>query len=533
MATPTTITKKTATGMSTGVAAVAAAESPGGAGPANLQQKIKARIDSLSYLPTTAAVAVKFVELGKNPDADPADYARVIQADSSLSSKLLALANSSWAGVRTKVTNIRMAVNLLGLGTVRTLAISYCMAGLHNELHLSPEESEAFWESSLSKAVAARRLAALLDKSVAEEAFVAGLFQDFALPVMYAVEKSYLDVLRGAGAGVETQLQKERELFGLDHTEVGRSLAQKLELPGLFVDAVAFHHHPDRLGELVPSAALRDATCAAGLLPHAMDAWCRGDADALVGLLRARVPQMDSSTYLAEVQAEFAQLYAFFNEGAAPQAQLPQLLVDTAREAADNTTALVGQINEFVQKAAAGGGPAPQPDPQAEQAKRDPLTGVLNRGGFTSGAQELLAQAARYGTAVALCYLDVDQFKRVNERLGRAFADATLQQVVARVRVAVPEKTLVGRWGGDEFVLLLDSCTRDEATELAERVVREVAAAPVTVGGTAAPVTVSAGLLCVKPSNQTHTLELLVSAATRLIATAQSAGGNQVACRVV
>lgn len=529
------MTEQTTTNVpGSGTTETAVAVPPAGAGPGNLQQKIKARIDALSYLPTTAAVAVKFVELGKNPDADPADYARVIQADSALSSKLLALANSSWAGVRTKVTNIRMAVNLLGLGTVRTLAISYCMAGLHNELHLSPAESEEFWESSLSKAVAARRLAALLDKHVAEEAFVAGLFQDFALPVMYSVEKSYLDLLRGAGAGIEAQLQQERELFGLDHTEVGRSLAQKLELPDLFVDAIAFHHHADRLGELVPSAALREGTFAAGLLPHAMNAWSRVDADALKDVLKARVAKVDATAFLADVQDEFAKVYAFFHEGAAPQAQLPQLLIDTAREAADNTTILVGQINEFINKAAAGGGSAtPPPDPRAEEAKRDPLTGVLNRGGFTTAAQDVLAQAARYGTGLALCYLDVDRFKQVNDRLGRAFADAALQQIVARMRAAVPEKVLVGRWGGDEFVVLLDSCTKEEAIELVEGILREVAASPVTVNNTAAPVTVSAGLLCARPSNQVQTLELLISAATRLIATARSAGGNQVASRVV
>jgi HD-like signal output (HDOD) protein len=82
-----------------------------------LHQQLQARIDSLSYLPTAAAVAMKFVELGQNPNAEPGDYAQIIGADSSLSTKLLALANSSWAGVRNQVTTVRMAVNLLGLGT--------------------------------------------------------------------------------------------------------------------------------------------------------------------------------------------------------------------------------------------------------------------------------------------------------------------------------------------------------------------------------------------------------------------------------
>ena len=179
----------------------------------DMQGQVRARIDSLSYLPTTAAVAMKFVELGKNPDADPADYAKVISADSSLSSKLLALANSSWAGVRNKVTNVQMAVNLLGLGTVRTLAISYCMTGLHNELRLSPQESQMFWQASLCKAVAAQSYARRFDTKLADEAFVAGLFQDFALTVMYATAKEpYLAILQASETPTHVQLQKEPDL---------------------------------------------------------------------------------------------------------------------------------------------------------------------------------------------------------------------------------------------------------------------------------------------------------------------------------
>ena len=91
-------------------------------------------------------------------EAGPGEYAKIICSDSALSSKLLSLANSSWFGVRNQVTKPLMAINLLGLGTVRTLAISYCLTGLHNNLGLSADESRTFWTASLSKAVAARLL---------------------------------------------------------------------------------------------------------------------------------------------------------------------------------------------------------------------------------------------------------------------------------------------------------------------------------------------------------------------------------------
>ena len=153
-----------------------------------LDQLVRARVASLSYLPTTTAVAMKFMELGRNPEADPADYATVIGSDAALSSKILGLANSSWFGVRNRVTKPQVAVSLLGLGTIRTLAISYCLTGLHNDLALTPEESQMFWSASLCRAVAAKQFASHFEPATGEEAFACGIFQDFAVPLMYSLK---------------------------------------------------------------------------------------------------------------------------------------------------------------------------------------------------------------------------------------------------------------------------------------------------------------------------------------------------------
>src|SRR2546421_4916360 len=227
-------------------------EVKGAAKPPDLESQVRARIDSLSYLPTTAAVAMKFIDLGKDPEASPADYVKIISSDSSLSAKLLALANSSWFGVRNRVTKIQVAVNLLGLGTIRTLAISYCLTGLHNDLQLDPNESKMFWSASLCKAVAAKQYAAHFDSALAEEAFTCGIFQDFAISVMYSLARQQVgDMLSDSTIDAQARLQKERAIFRLDHSEIARIIAQKLELPELFIDAVAFHHNHPSLREFV------------------------------------------------------------------------------------------------------------------------------------------------------------------------------------------------------------------------------------------------------------------------------------------
>lgn len=506
--------------------------------PDNLERQIRARIDSLSYLPTTAAVAMKFVELGKKPEAEPSEYAKVISADTSLSSKILALANSSWAGVRNKVTNVRTAVNLLGLGTVRTLAISYCMTGLHNELRLSPEESHMFWESSLCKAVVAKKYASLFDPKVGDEAFVAGLFQDFAITVMYSAgREQFLAILRDPDANIQGQLRKEREAFRMDHAEVGRMVAQKLELPDFYIDAVAFHHSYDKLIEFIESEPVADAVYISSLFPHMLNVWHRDDASALRAFLQEHAPSTDIDMYLGEVQKEFDQTYGFFHEGGAPDTRLTELLENVTREVADRTTELVGTVNELMHQAASMGKEMnellKQQDNLQDKTIRDPLTGALNREGFTAQANELLAKAARYGIGFAVAYLDIDGFKRVNDEFGHEFGDLALKSVVAEMTDALPPNHLFGRMGGDEFVLLLNECSQKDAEKIVECIISNVAKQPVNKRGQSAQIYVSAGMLYVRASSREHQLDAVVNAADKLMYHAKRAGGNQAATRTL
>jgi len=507
---------------------------------AHLEQKVRNRIASLSYLPTTVAVAMKFVELGKNPEAEPADYAKVIEADSSLSSKVLALANSPWFGIRNKVTSVRMAVNLLGLGTVRTLAISYCVAGLHNELKLTPEESRRFWEGSLCKAVAAKQFVRNFDEKSADEAFIGGMFQDFALPVMYSIAKDeMLAMLEDSQLTGAMQLEKERELFHLDHNEIGRILAQKLDLPDCFVDAVAFHHNRDQLTELMENERVGEAIYVASLFPHVLNVWNQADAESLCAYVDARLGGQDhaSVSFLASVQEEFNTVYHYFENTDAPANRLAELMVEAAREQADNTTHLVRTVQQLMQEAACMGLEMHQliksQSQLEDKATRDPLTGLLNREGFTREAEEKLCKAARYTLPTAVLYVDLDNFKPVNDTLGHEFGDRALKAVAAQMSESVRQHDLVGRLGGDEFALLLYDCREPDAQAIARRILQAIATQPVGRGKRSVQVTASMGLLYLEASSEMHPLETLLRAADKLMYRAKQAGGNRTECRIV
>ena len=520
---------------------VTVAEPTGAIGSAaQLEQRIRARIESLSYLPTTVAVAMKFVELGKNPDPDPAAYAQVISGDTSLSVKLLSLANSPWFGIRNKVTSVRMAVNLLGLGTVRTLAISYCMAGLHNELRLSHEEAGMFWEAALCKAVAAREYAQRVDPQLADEAFVAGMFQDFALSVMYAeARKAYLEVLENPSHGIEAQMQKERDLFRLDHCEVGRILAQKLDLPEVFADSVALHHEHERLAEVMENPTLADAVYVASLFPHVLNHWSSKDADRLCEFVGERAPggQEGAVGFLDTVQEQFNTMYHFFEDKDAPETRLAELMVDAAKHQADQTTCLVRTVNELMRESLSAGLEitqlAQKNDQIAQKARHDALTGVLNRETFTSDAEDAIAKTQRYGTSLSVVYLDIDRFKSINDRLGHAFGDRALVHVADCMKQAMRSQDLVARMGGDEFVMLLCDYQEPDAYQLVRAVLERVRHAPIREGGDEATIALSAGLLYIRPSSQVGRLDTLIHAADRLMYEAKNAGGNRVQKRII
>ena len=133
-------------------------------------------------------------------------------------------------------------------------------------------------------------------------------------------------------------------------------------------------------------------------------------------------------------------------------------------------------------------------------AFRDPLTGLVNRAAMTPSLHAAVARARRDGQAIGLVYLDLDDFKVVNDSLGHACGDELLRQVAARLDAAKRAGDVLARHGGDEFIVLLDGLggagSEDVERRAGAAVERLVAAlqAPIEVAGSALRVECSAGL---------------------------------------
>ena len=111
----------------------------------------------------------------------------------------------------------------------------------------------------------------------------------------------------------------------------------------------------------------------------------------------------------------------------------------------------------------------------ASQAITDPLTGLLNRRGFNQALESLLARVVRSGKRIAVLYLDLDGFKRINDSLGHAAGDQVLQYVAEQLRVCLRPYDILARVGGDEFTILLDSLVHPEyAAKIAEKLIQMI-----------------------------------------------------------
>jgi len=127
-------------------------------------------------------------------------------------------------------------------------------------------------------------------------------------------------------------------------------------------------------------------------------------------------------------------------------------------------------------------------------ADEDALVPVLNRRGFHRELDRVLAYRKRYGGAVSLVFMDLDDFKAVNDTYGHAAGDAVLRHVALLLLANVRRSDLVGRIGGDEFALVLHHADQAAAQAKTDRLTALVGSVPVTHDGQLIPVGLSAGV---------------------------------------
>lgn len=127
------------------------------------------------------------------------------------------------------------------------------------------------------------------------------------------------------------------------------------------------------------------------------------------------------------------------------------------------------------------------------QATHDPLTGLWNRAALLDALHREVARMLRSGSPMAVLLLDVDHFKQVNDTQGHLTGDAVLQEIGRRLTSNTRPYDVAGRYGGEEFLVILPECGHDEAWHGAERIRLAIASTPLHAGDAEVQLTVSIG----------------------------------------
>jgi diguanylate cyclase (GGDEF)-like protein/PAS domain S-box-containing protein len=195
-----------------------------------------------------------------------------------------------------------------------------------------------------------------------------------------------------------------------------------------------------------------------------------------------------------------------------------ELLVDAEGELSDEETSFLQAVAHILSTAAAR---LRGEERIRHEAVHDPLTGLANRTLFRDHLEQALARSERSGVCSGLLFVDLDNFKQVNDAHGHGVGDAVLIELARRLQAAVRPSDTVARLGGDEFVVLCEQVDRGAAAALGERL-REAIRLPLTAAGVVHTLTASVGIALGRSDP-----DVLLGNADRALYRAKSAGGDR------
>jgi two-component system cell cycle response regulator len=162
------------------------------------------------------------------------------------------------------------------------------------------------------------------------------------------------------------------------------------------------------------------------------------------------------------------------------------------------------------------------------KATHDALTKLWNRGAIVSLLRAELTRASGGGTKVSILLCDVDHFKRVNDEHGHLAGDIVLEDVGGRLSQAVRSHDAVGRYGGEEFLIVLSDCEREALTTRAEQVREAIQSKPVEIGVTELTISISVGAITCDHWSPEMAVERLLAEADAALYRAKALGRNRV-----
>jgi HD-like signal output (HDOD) protein len=226
---------------------------------------LKEFIRGASRLPVLPKVTIRLLNSLDSPGVSAKEIAEIVEAEPTLTARLLKLANSSFYGQRGRISHIRSAVTVLGSKTIRSFALAVWTHTLQTQARNADELRllAPLLAHGLASAVAARMLADRVDPGRGEDSFMAGLLHDIGRVALVAqmgreYQAAIVEPARRDGVSLH---EREAQVLGFDHRVLGSALMASWELPPFLLNVVEKHHDSEIVPEqdfYVAAVALAD-----------------------------------------------------------------------------------------------------------------------------------------------------------------------------------------------------------------------------------------------------------------------------------
>lgn len=497
----------------------------------SLQDELKS-VFRKAKLPTNPAIAAEILSLVDDPNSSAEQFARVIENDPALAARLMQVGNSSYFSQRHPVTSIQRAVTVLGLRRIRMSAVSFQLVSHLDRLGKVSFDLPAFWQHSVLRACMARELAGKVVPEHAEEAFLIGLLQDCGvLLLVQLLGDEYGELYGNGGFSPTAFFAAEREQFTYNHVEVITALGEEWNLAEIIALPLSRHHESVHLEKTSSSL---ERLCAVSYFVGALRWTDNQRADSaephLLSYATGELGLDEESLqeYFVGTSDAYQCVSELFGDVLPGDIDVADLLAEANRqlslavqESEVETEQVKLQRDKYLHERTTLRSAVAQ---YRERASRDPLTGLLNRGALLESMVQCQRQLEETQSAITVFFLDIDNFKKVNDERGHSFGDEVLRMISMIVMDSVSHCGSAGRYGGEEFVVIVPGLAKEEARRLAGQLVLDIRGMDYAGLGLNEPVTCSLGALWGRVDLPP---ERLIALADKLMYEAKRAGKDQ------
>ncbi len=499
--------------------------------PHVFEKELPAILSRADNLPSLPAVALEVLRISQDEDATLDDMASCLSRDPALAAKILKLANSSLFSSGKAVTTLQRATMLLGMKTVKLMALSFSLAGsLPKKGKQGSFDFTEYWHRSLVCAIAARSLARLVKSAQADEAFLCGLFAHFGkLILTRCMPEEYESVLAESAGWPSTALEEQR--LGFRNTDVCATLLKSWDLPALIYVTVGSWSRPEEL-EHIQDAQQKRLSQVLGMANLAEGVLCNVEKGAVLTQLHQDmlrvfgIPENEVNALLLGLESginEAAELLSIqLPSGTSHEAILDQARMQMVQVSLGTAVDLAAAQRRNQELEC-------EKTQLATRANTDKLTGLPNRAAFdTFLEQEIRARgAANVPRALGLLMVDIDHFKRFNDTYGHQVGDEVLRMVGGLLGRMTRKGDISARYGGEEFAVVIPQTNPFGLKTMADRLREAIEQEKLEVDGQQLSVTASFGGACIARFESPAEAGALIKLADHYLYKAKKNGRNR------